>query len=107
MVDLFGISLQEAVARVNRHWSQVDADGRVPRVWIVGLDLVYHEGPDYWARRIYYGPNCQWWVPGQEAQAVPARWRRNRFGEARKASDQPSDNALRAGATQTVTLRLR
>lgn len=71
MVDLFGISLQEAVARVNRHWSQAGADGRVPRVWIVGLDLVYHEEPDYWARTIYYGPNCFWWVPGQELVPLP------------------------------------
>lgn len=57
MVTLFGISLQEAVARVNRHWSQPGADGQVPGVWIVGLDLVYHEEPGYWARRIYYGPD--------------------------------------------------
>jgi hypothetical protein len=71
MVHLFGISLQEAVARVNRHWSQADADGRVPRVWIVGLDLVYHEEPDHWARRIYYGPNSNWWVPGQELIPLP------------------------------------
>jgi hypothetical protein len=71
MVDLSGISLQEAVARVNRHWSRPDAGGRVPRVWIVGLDLVYHEEPDHWARRIYYGPNCNWWVPGQELIPLP------------------------------------
>jgi hypothetical protein len=71
MVHLFGISLQEAVARVNRHWSQADADGRVPRVWIVGLDLVYHEEPDHWARRIYYGPNSNWWVPGQQLIPLP------------------------------------
>jgi hypothetical protein len=71
MVDLFGISLQEAVARVNRHWSQPDGDGRVPMLWIVGLDLVYHEEPDYWARTIYYGPNCDWWVPGQALIPLP------------------------------------
>ena len=71
MVDLFGISLHEAVARVNRHWSQAGADGRAPRVWILGLDLVYHEERDYWARSIYYGPNCNWWVPGQELIPLP------------------------------------
>ena len=71
MVDLFGISLQEAVARVNRHWSQAGPDERVPSVWIVGLDLVYHEEPDYWARCIYCGPNCDWWVPGEELVPLP------------------------------------
>jgi len=71
MAVLFGISLQEAVARVNRHWSQAGADGRVPRVWVVGLDLVYHEEADYWAHRIYYGPDSLWWLPGQQLIPLP------------------------------------
>ncbi len=71
MAALFGISLREAVARVNRHWSQAGADGRVPRVWIVGLHIVYHEEPDYWAHCIYYGPDCNWWVPAQQLVPLP------------------------------------
>jgi len=71
MAALSGISLREAVARVNRHWSQAGADGRVPRVWIVGLDLVYHEEPDHWAHCIYYGPDCNWRGPGRQLIPLP------------------------------------
>jgi hypothetical protein len=55
MVRAFGIPRAEAVARINRQWSEPDAPGRVPRVWIVGLDLVYHETEAFWAADIYYG----------------------------------------------------
>ena len=63
MATLFGISPQEAVARVNRHWSRAGTGGQVPRVWIVGLDLAYHEDADHWARTIYYAPAYPWWLP--------------------------------------------
>jgi hypothetical protein len=47
-----GLSRREAVELVNRHWS-VPAPGRLsPRIWIVGLDLAYHEDPSYWAQAI-------------------------------------------------------
>ena len=49
MVAVFGIALEEAVARVNRHWSRPVDNGREPRVWIVGTDIVYHEAADFWA----------------------------------------------------------
>ncbi|GAA4233448.1 hypothetical protein GCM10023075_49810 [Streptosporangium album] len=49
----------EAVACVNDHWSASDGDG--PRVWIVGLDLAYHEDPEYWAHTIYHGAGSSWW----------------------------------------------
>ncbi|MEU5881087.1 ankyrin repeat domain-containing protein [Spirillospora sp. NPDC047279] len=44
MVAAHGIDLAEAVGRINRHWSGT---------WIVGLDIAYHELPEYWADRIY------------------------------------------------------
>jgi hypothetical protein len=44
MVAAFGVSGDEAVARINRHWSGI---------WIVGLDLAYHETAERWAERIY------------------------------------------------------
>ncbi|GIJ11023.1 hypothetical protein Van01_42370 [Micromonospora andamanensis] len=65
------ISRREAVARVNRQWSQAGPAGRVPRVWIVGLDIVYHEDADYWAGFIYHGPDSRWWDPGTEPQPLP------------------------------------
>jgi hypothetical protein len=51
------------VARVNRQWSEPGPSGRVPRVWIVALDLAYHQEPDDWAGDIYYGKDSRWWHP--------------------------------------------
>jgi len=47
-----GISLQEAIDRINQHWSSPAPGKPAPRIWVVGLDLAYHEDPDYWARII-------------------------------------------------------
>jgi hypothetical protein len=49
----YGIPHAEAVARINRHWSQPDPSGRLPRIWIVGLDLAYHQTRDEWAGDMY------------------------------------------------------
>jgi hypothetical protein len=46
------ITLQEAIERINQHWSKPAPGRPAPRVWIVGLDLAYHEDPEYWARVI-------------------------------------------------------
>ncbi|MEV4138407.1 hypothetical protein AB0J72_40335 [Dactylosporangium sp. NPDC049742] len=71
MVRVYGIPETEAVARVNRQWSGIDDGGRTPRVWIVGLDLAYHETPEYWAGFIYYGVQDRWWVPDAAVQPLP------------------------------------
>jgi hypothetical protein len=47
-----GISLQEAIERINQHWSKPAPGRPAPRIWIAGLDLAYHEDPEYWARVI-------------------------------------------------------
>ncbi|SDM58405.1 hypothetical protein [Allokutzneria albata] len=52
MVTELGFTRAEAVARVNRQWSDPGPDGRTPRVWIVGLDIAYHEDAAYWARHM-------------------------------------------------------
>ncbi|SRR6266511_1116875 len=69
MVTAFDISLDEAVARINRDWSTPNAGGRTPRVWMIGQDIAYHETAAYWARTIYYGKESMWWLPG--AAPVP------------------------------------
>jgi hypothetical protein len=46
------ISLQEAIERINQHWSRPAPGKPAPRIWIVGLALAYHETPSYWARCI-------------------------------------------------------
>lgn len=71
LVALFGIAHEEAVARINRDWSQPGSDGRVPRIWIVGLDIAYHETPAYWAYNMYYGHGARRWTPGAEPMPVP------------------------------------
>jgi hypothetical protein len=71
MVRAYGITHDEAVARVNRHWSEPDSSGRIPRIWIVGLDLAYHETAAYWAANLYYGTDSFWWLPDANPQPLP------------------------------------
>lgn len=71
MAALFGVALEEAVARVNRHWSRPVNNGREPRLWIIGADIVYHETADYWAQRIYYGPDSRWWIRRTDLTRLP------------------------------------
>ncbi len=52
MVELFGISKEEAIGRINRDWKGQE---------IVGMDVIYHEDEEYWAKEIYYGHDSRWW----------------------------------------------
>ena len=65
MVDRFGISRDEAVARVNDAWGHLDHIG--------DDDLIFHETAEYWARTIYYGKDSHWWLGGEgpSAGSVP------------------------------------
>lgn len=79
MVRAYRITRTEAVARINRHWSAPGPSGRVPRIWIIGLDLVYHETAADWAGDIYYGKDSQWWRPDARLQPLsppddPGEW---------------------------------
>ncbi|HKE65048.1 MAG TPA: hypothetical protein VKB59_10425 [Micromonosporaceae bacterium] len=71
MVRRYGIAKSEAVARVNRAWSDPDDSGTVPRIWIVGLDIVYHDTAEDWAARIYYGSQPRWWDSRAGLQPIP------------------------------------
>jgi hypothetical protein len=71
MVRAFGIAHTEAVARINRQWSTPGPSGRVPRIWIVGLDPIYHQTPDEWAGDIYYGRDSRWWHPEAHPRPLP------------------------------------
>ena len=64
MVELFKISLNEAIGRINRDWNGKD---------ILGLDVVYHEDEEYWAKTIYYGHDSFWWLKEgkEELKALP------------------------------------
>jgi hypothetical protein len=60
MIDAFGISHDEAVGRINRHWCCAEF------VQPDDVDTLTVDLPDYWARRIYYGPDAKWWVTGED-----------------------------------------
>jgi len=71
MVRSYGIPYREAVARINRQWSDPGPKGRTPRIWMVGLDLAYHETAQFWASDIYYGHDSHWWTPDARPQPLP------------------------------------
>ena len=54
MVSLFGISIDEAVGRINRDWKGLKIIG--------SNEVIYHEDEDYWAKTIYYGKGSNWWL---------------------------------------------
>lgn len=62
MVELFGISEEEAIGRINRDWTWGD---------LVGQPLVvYHEDPEYWAKTIYYGTDSYWWIKEEKGEKI-------------------------------------
>lgn len=52
MMDIAKISEDEAFQRINLYWEGKDFTSE--------NDIVFHEGPDYWAKRIYY-EQSDWW----------------------------------------------
>jgi hypothetical protein len=58
MVALFGIGRAEAFQRINRQWRNLP--------FTSADDVRHHEDANYWAHRIYYEDNIQWWLPGAE-----------------------------------------
>lgn len=64
MVELFGISVKEAVGRINRKWAGREFED---------LDLICHEDHDFWANEIYYGHDSHWWQnpPGLKPRPYP------------------------------------
>ena len=64
MIKLFGISRDEALGRINRHWKGVSFEDQQD------IDGLTNELPDYWARRIYYGPNAKWWLDDQDIKPL-------------------------------------
>ncbi len=62
MMKEFGISMPEAIGRVNREWKNKR---------IFGPNQVYRENLEYWAKRIYYKPGTYWWVEKWLAEHIP------------------------------------
>lgn len=63
MMQEFGISKEEAFARVNWNWAHSGG--------IVGRDIAYHESEQYWAYNMYYGKDSTWWVSTEGLKPAP------------------------------------
>lgn len=57
MMDIAKISEDEAFQRINLYWEGKDFTSE--------NDIVFHEGPDFWAKTIYY-EQSNWWNYEQE-----------------------------------------
>ena len=59
MINLFGISQEEAVGRINRAFAGERLVGSYEEIW-----WFYHEVPADEAKFIYYEPGTYWWIEG-------------------------------------------
>lgn len=62
MTELFGISVDEALGRVNGQWGGLQFDDP---------DIICHETADYWANTIYFGKDSFWWLKPAGLTPVP------------------------------------
>lgn len=69
MIELFGISEDEAVGRINRHWPgqgffDIEREDKE-------YNMAYHELPHFWANSIYYTNDSLWWRPDGNVTPKP------------------------------------
>ncbi|WP_339225822.1 hypothetical protein NYE80_10715 [Paenibacillus sp. FSL H7-0357] len=57
MIDIANITEDEAFQRINSYWGGKDFTSED--------DIVFHEGPEYWVKTIYY-EQWNWWNYKQE-----------------------------------------
>jgi hypothetical protein len=62
MMDIFGISEDEALGRVNRQWRGCPFEA---------LDIICHETDDFWANQIYFGNDSCWWSEPAGLKPLP------------------------------------
>jgi len=77
MVKEFAIPYEEAVGRINASWAEMEFSNVSPD----DLNLIYHELPSHWAKRIYYGEDSFWWIRSETERdrlgllpLQPVRW---------------------------------
>ncbi len=56
MIELFNISHEEAIDRINSQWS-----GQIIKNDDYNY-IVFHEDEEYWANTIYYTDESYWWM---------------------------------------------
>lgn len=55
MLKEFGISREEAIARINSQWGHLDT------LYESNSSAILHDTSDFWAYEIYYGGSSYWW----------------------------------------------
>ena len=61
MMSQFGISKEEAIARINQEWEKRS---------LVGQSIAYHKVPEEWAKEIYWGHDSYWWIEGEKREEL-------------------------------------
>jgi hypothetical protein len=59
MMSLFGISKEEAIARINQEWESKS---------LTKTSAIYHIVPEEWAKNIYWGHDSYWWIEGEKRE---------------------------------------
>lgn len=65
MIKEFSISNEEAIGRLNNHWSQYESP--------FDDDLLFDESPKNWAYIMYYGYDSEWWNKSKD-ELVPKEY---------------------------------
>ena len=64
----FGISMEEAIGRMNQHWRTLDHTNSEDQAQL------FHEEPEYWACAIYLRSDVIWWHSDLESRRqMPAK----------------------------------
>lgn len=63
MINLFSITDEEAIGRINRYWNGMELIGK--------YHVLYHEEEDEWAHIIYYGNESKYWTNPPDLKPLP------------------------------------
>ncbi len=67
MMEIFQMSHDEAVGRINAHWAGQEFRSAGKRM------VLHHESPEWWAKTIAYGSDSYWWLDEENTQLRPYR----------------------------------
>jgi hypothetical protein len=54
LIELFEITEEEAIGRINSYWGKTDFKGKE-------YLIISHDGEEEWAKTLYYGKESHWW----------------------------------------------
>jgi hypothetical protein len=65
LIELFEITEEEAIGRINRYWGKTDFTGKE-------YLIISHDGEEEWAKTLYYGKESHWWLrKGEKIEPIP------------------------------------